>query len=231
MANDIVYVLKNDIKSDELIYSLRSVCENFKFRKIWFYGGCPDNVQPDNYVNFQQQGSDKWSKTRSMYVDIFNNDSITENFYLFNDDFYIMKPYEQDIPRTNGSLYMQVSRILKRNHGRQSNYTDRLYRTAQMLRSRHLDVISYETHTPFLINRNKGLTICTTFASHHIFRSTYGNFYNIGGILLPDIKIHEKDRIPDDNADVVSSTDRSFTQGDIGEYIRKQFPVPCRYEL
>ena len=38
MKSDIVYILKNGEISDEIIYSIRSVCKNFPYRKIWIYG-------------------------------------------------------------------------------------------------------------------------------------------------------------------------------------------------
>ncbi len=44
---DVVYILKNDIKSDELRYSLRSVCESFPCRNVVFIGGCPNDITPD----------------------------------------------------------------------------------------------------------------------------------------------------------------------------------------
>lgn len=231
MPNDIVYVLKNDISDYELKYSLRSVCKNFIFRNIWFYGGCPDTIQPDHYIDFYQLGDNKWLKTRSMYVDIFTNPEITEDFYLFNDDFYIMRPYAQDIPKTNGSLYKQIQRIEKRNYNRQSAYTKRLNVTMNMLRSKRLDIISYETHTPFLVNRRKGMDLCREFDERYIFRSTYGNIYDIGGILEKDNKLCRVDDIPPIDVDVLSSTDTTFKNGRLGEYIRAVFNEPCRYEL
>ena len=56
---DIVYILKNDIDSDELRYSLRSVCENFPCRRVIFIGGCPKDIVPDVYIPHEQIGHTK----------------------------------------------------------------------------------------------------------------------------------------------------------------------------
>ena len=57
---DIVYILKNDIASEELKYSIRSVCENFPYRRIIFVGGCPKDIVPDVYIPHVQKGKTKW---------------------------------------------------------------------------------------------------------------------------------------------------------------------------
>ena len=38
---DVVYIVKEDPRNEELRYSIRSVCENFPVRNIWIFGYCP----------------------------------------------------------------------------------------------------------------------------------------------------------------------------------------------
>ena len=226
---DIVYVLKNDVEPDELRYSLRSVEKNFRYNKIWFYGGCPGGIVPDYYVNFRQDGGTKYEKTRSTFKSIFENDEITEKFYLFNDDFFIMRPYNQLTPRTNGSIVRQAQRVELANNGR-TRYSKRLRRAASFLEDNSLDTISYECHVPILIDRKKALKILEFEDPNAIFRSTYGNCYEIGGILKPDSKIADLTTVPDELYDVVSTSDESFKKGAVGDYIRNKFQEPCSYE-
>ena len=60
--HDIVYILRNDIDSDEIRYSLRSVEKYFPHGKVWFYGGKPAGIEPDEYVKVIQQGASKYAK-------------------------------------------------------------------------------------------------------------------------------------------------------------------------
>ena len=66
--HDIVYILKNNYTSDELTYSIRSVCKNFPYRKIWFYGGAPEGIMPDVFVEYQQSGNNKWENVGLCYI-------------------------------------------------------------------------------------------------------------------------------------------------------------------
>ena len=38
---DVVYILKNDVKPDEIRYSLRSIEQNLEHGNVWFFGGIP----------------------------------------------------------------------------------------------------------------------------------------------------------------------------------------------
>lgn len=44
---DIVYILKNDVKPDEIRYSLRSIEQNLEHGNVWFFGGIPEGIRPD----------------------------------------------------------------------------------------------------------------------------------------------------------------------------------------
>ena len=228
MKRDVVYILKNDVKPDELRYSLRSICENFKFRDVWFFGGKPEGIEPDHYVFFSQYGKNKWEKATSAYEVIFTCTDMTPEFYLFNDDFFVLKPYKQKLPLVRGTLQNRIDSINKRNT---SSYAAMLYETKKMLENRLFDTLDYATHTPFLVNRQKGLETLELFGHGKSFRCLYGNHHKIGGLIRPDVKIQNLSNLPSSDAMLVSTSDMSFRKGRIGEYLRKNFPLPCRYEL
>lgn len=230
VKNDIVYILKDDINSEELRYSLRSVCENFTYNQIWFYCGCPKDIKPDRYIPFKQKGYNKLDKVHSTIEDICKNDEITPNFYLFNDDFFIMQPYEQDIPLSNGSLEYLAYSIEKRN-GVESFYTQYLKYTSKVLKERGYDNLSYACHVPLLINRQQGLQTLETFPSISLFRSTYGNHHKLQGKLIDDVKIVDYNTIPDEDCILLSTYEDSFEKGQVGKFIRERFPEPCQYEV
>lgn len=56
---DIVYFVKESKTNEELRYSLRTL-KNFPHRKVWFYGGCPEGLKPDQYVYVEQDQPTKW---------------------------------------------------------------------------------------------------------------------------------------------------------------------------
>lgn len=227
--NDIVYVLKNDIKPNELRYSLRSVCENFPYRKIWFYGGCPDGIRPDGHVELIQSGESKHQRVRSMLRAIMDNGDITENFWLFNDDFFVWQPIKDELPPICiGTLFGRATRI-EAKHGQVSPYTKLLRETALRLKEKGFDRLDYEGHLPMLINREHGMEILNKFHDG-AFRSTYGNYYNIRGMLMDDVKIVDPEEYPTEDMIFVSTSDQSFKAGAVGKCIRSKFQEPCKYE-
>lgn len=229
--HDIIYILKNDVDPDELRYSLRSVCKNFPYRKIWFYGGCPEGIYPDEYVEDIQSGENLWERSWNTLRKACNNSEITEDFWLFNDDFFIMHKVSGDMqPITNGSIYRQI-RMIEKKYGQISSYTRRLRAAARRLSDDNLDRINYEVHVPILLNKYKVLHVMERYPDiYAAFRSMYGNYYCIGGTIQPDNKISDLDMSPTDDMPFLSTTDESFREGVIGAYIREKFKKKCKYE-
>ena len=227
MEKDIVYILKNDVNSEELRYSLRSICKNFRFNNVWFFGGKPEGIEPDHYVFFSQSGKNKWEKATSVYECIFTTKEITNEFYLFNDDFFVLNSYKQNNHYVIGTLKNRIDRILAR---KKSAYANMLIETKEMLEAYGYDTLDYGSHTPFLINKQKGFDTIKTFGIGKSFRSLYGNYNRIGGIIKPDVKIANLYDIPSNTQTLVSTNDKSFYHGRVGDFIRNYFPNPCKYE-
>lgn len=235
MKHDIVYLVKDAPANEELRYSLRSVCENFPFRKIWFYGGRPSYLKPDEWVHVVQNQRTKWMRTTNMIRKACENPDVTEDFWLFNDDFFVMDkmawhncwPYESD-------LYKHIVEIENRHGQKATAYTKELRWLVRELEQHGLDTKNYALHMPILINKEKALQTLDAFPNCPMFRSLYGNMHKLadqGGIEIRDVKIAGLDRKPDEEAVYISTTDDSFASGKAGEYIRRRFPEPCKYEL
>lgn len=228
--HDIVYVLKNDIRPDELRYSLRSVEQNMTYKSVWFYGGCPAELKPDHYVRLTQHGSTKWEKVAETLAVAFRNDDLTEDVWLFNDDFFILKKLTTTEPLVQGSLAYRCQKI-KAQAGGPSPYSEQLMRTLAVLKADGKDRLDYALHVPMLINRKKGLEVLQKFPGVPMFRSLYGNYWSIGGTLMDDVKIQNNDDVPGKDWRFVSTSDGSFRHGRVGDYIRGQFKEPSRYEI
>lgn len=227
---DIVYILKEDVKPDELRYSLRSVCANFPYNKIWFYCGKPDGITPDEYVPFYQKGVMAWEKTTNTVEAICKNNRITEDFWLFNDDFYIMKPVEDMPIYYDRTLYRRIQQIEKKRGGATSLYSMQLRLTRDALQDLGFKTFNYAVHMPMLINRKKALEVIKQYPTLRMFRSVYGNVCDVGGVQHKDCKIANKVTKPSEDCDFLSTGDGDMSESEVGRFIMERFPDKCKYE-
>ena len=227
--HDIIYILRNDIEPQELRYSLRSL-KNFPHGKVWFFGGEPAYLKPDRQVYIAQRGATPWERSTFTIQAICNSDKTPEEFWLFNDDFFIMKPLKDLGPRYNGDLWKHAAHIEQRHGGRISAYTAQLRRTAEALESAGFQTRTYAMHIPMLINKENALETLARFPHVPMFRSLYGNMHDIGGENMPDVKIATITEKPAEDAELLSTADNSWIVGEVGRFIRERFPEPCEYE-
>ena len=230
---DIVYFLKNTQTNEELRYSLRSVEANWQYNKVWFYGGCPIGLTPDHHVRVDQLEPSKWERVRNMLRQACLNDNLTEDFWLFNDDFFIMRPIpEQMRPQYNGTLEAQIERVEARHGNSSTDYTRRLKHLLKTLQTAGKGTLNYSVHKPMLINRKKMLEVMDKVPNEPMSRALYGNYWEVGGVSKTDMKV----MLPNYSIDKISSweflstSDESFKVGNVGKYIRQKFPNRSRFE-
>ena len=230
MKHDVVYILKNQYEEQELRYSLRSVCLNFPYRKIVFVGGCPKDIRPDICIEHAQVGTTKWERARSSLIKALSCEELTDDIWLFNDDFFIMDKVKAhaDVNYFNGTLEKRVIDI-RWKCGRNSGYMNELERLRHLLLSAKCDTLSFALHVPMLINRKKALELLSNKKFNTMmFRSLYGNYYKIPCEFMEDVKIHDLETIPD--TPYISTSDAAFKDGKVGEFLRRYFADPCKYE-
>lgn len=233
MLHDIVYFCKEGRTNEELTYSLRSVVTNFLHRKVWIYGGLPDNLECETHVRLSQLGNTKWERVTRMLRKAASNDSITESFYLFNDDFFVMKPTKFMVPYYDGDLYRRIVMIENRHNNRASAYSMALRKTANELEERGLDCLNYAVHMPMLVNRKKVLEVLDEFPNCPMFRALYGNYCKVGGERKSDVKVYSETTTPlDKNETFLSTDDKAWKRDTMGvaTYIKESFPLKSRYE-
>ena len=233
---DIVYFIKESQFNEELRYSLRSVEENFKYNRVWFYGGCPEGLMPDRLVKVKQTQPTKWEKVRAMLKQACENDEITEDFWLFNDDFFVLKPIDENMqPLYNGTLYEQIVHVEGRHGERATTYTKRLRHLVKTLEDAKKGCLNYAVHKPILINRKKMLEVLGKFPDEPMTRALYGNYWAIGGVSRHDMKImtidYPKMKTVETKWDFVSTADDSFKIGVVGEFLKKRFDKRSRFEV
>ena len=226
---DVVYVLANDIKSDEIRYSVRSVVKNFPYNRIVFYGGKPKDIEPDVYVEVKQVGYDRYDKVIYTLEKICADDNLTDNFWLFNDDFFIMQPVDDLSYAFAGTIEYRINN-LDFNHGPTGSYIRAQKGIKDYLVRHGYDTLNYALHMPMLINRKLASKTLEEHPNQKMFRSLYGNVNKVGGIQMDDVKIYNSGDEPDKNSPLLSTKDSSFRYGLVGEYIRDIFKEPCKYE-
>lgn len=225
---DIVYVISNGYDRPELRYSLRTVCKNFPHNKVWIYGDCPEDIKPDGFVHVDQFGSSRYEKVRNMLKLVCMNTDITQDFWLFNDDFFINKKPDSLEPLCLGSLAVHAQK-LERKYGGETKYSSQLKETARYLKTRGLDRLDYEAHTPMLFNREKLLETIDSFPYCPMIRSLYGNLHRIGGDLRDDVKYHAATDEIDPESVFISGSNAAW-DGSLGEYIKGKYKTRCKYE-
>lgn len=225
---DIIYILKPELKTDELRYSLRSLI-NLPHRKVWFVGTMPPGFQPDKAVPHQQSGGNKWERIRSSLLKAAADPELTEDFYLFNDDFFIMKPIKgKFVNFSDRTLTWRIEQLLQQST-RPTAYTQTLIKAREELKMHGYGETNFEVHVPFLMNKHQALKTIMVCSSPQM-RSIYGNVNSIPTIQRDDVKIYDLETVPTE-ADFISTNDETFTKGKVGEYIRSKFPEPSRYEV
>lgn len=222
---DIVYFVKDTDKNEELRYSLRSL-KNFPHKRVWFYGGCPKGLKPDVHVFVKQDQPTKWANIYKSFKQVCENEDVTKNFWLFNDDFFVMKPVKKGPNYFDGDLYKRVV-TLEDKHNGITAYSQQLRYTLQELESLGCDTVNYALHVPMLINREKGRELVNVIDGPMI-RCMYGNYFKVGGEQHSDFKIDSLTKLYKDG-DYLSTNDKSFS-GAVGKQIKEIFPDKCKYE-
>lgn len=231
---DIVYLVKDTPENDELKYSLRSICQNLPHHKVWLIGGCPTFIDKAkiNHVYIEQNSRlTKWNNTNKLLMSVCDNENISDDFVLFNDDFFATKPLENIPCYYDRTLADRINDFaLKYPYSR---YVFRLKQTLQTLQRHGInEPLNFELHTPMLFNKTKLKELYRHYGDSGSKRTIYGNlYYKDQAIQHPDVKCYNIYHCPASKDGLVSTTDASFRLGLVGKTIRNRFKQPCKYEM
>lgn len=143
------------------------------------------------------------------------NLDLTDNFYLFNDDFFVLDRVDKIPYYQRGTLGEQVN-----NRRGAGSYKNALVTTRNYLFD---GALSYELHIPFLFDKKQLYKLISDLQPFidrgkcPLIRSTYGNEYQVGGEYMVDVK-----NIKDFEGKTYISTTESSFKRDIGDYIRSK---------
>ena len=229
MKRDVVYILKRELDTDELKYSLRSVEKNFPINRVWFIGGQPKGFQNIVRLQHEQIGNCKWELIRSSMWKAINAEDLTEEFFLFNDDFFVMKPVDTDsfINFVDGTLSRRIDE-LHTEHG-MNPYCRTLFKLEQELRTMHEPTMNFDVHLPMLLNKEQVKATLYKCSSPQM-RSAIGNLNRLPFVIHPDVKVYDLESVPV-NETHLSTNDDTFSKGKVGKYIRETFATKSRFEV
>ena len=228
---DFVYICKDGI-NEELRYSIRSVVESFPDSNIWVVGGKPP-WYIGNYINVKQVLT-KYRNAIQNLNTICNSNEISEEFVLMNDDFYIIKNISSIKTYHGGLLLDKINLYQKLNSN--SNYTRKLSATYKKIKSLGIESpLDYELHVPMVMEKKKLKQILEN-NDQFLWRSIYGNVFNIGGEQMEDVKVYSRGplvlksyNLKKDEHIYLSSADNSFDMI-LNTILRKQFIQITKYE-
>lgn len=224
--NDIVYFVKECRENEELRYSLRSL-KNFPHNKVYFYGGCPKDLIPDHHIHVKQDQENKWQNVSKMLRMACKNHHISTDFWLFNDDFFIMEKVNNPCNYYYGDIYKRIV-TLEDKFGGFTTYSYELRQMAKELESIGCTTKNYALHVPILINKNKMIEVLN-MTDCPMFRTIYANYAEIGGKEMQDVKITSVNKMYN-GGEYISTEDKAFNNGLVGQQIRDKFPDRCKYE-
>jgi hypothetical protein len=209
---DFVYICK-DGDNEELRYSIRSVMASFPDAKVWVVGGKP-SWYSGNFI-FIQQRSAKYINAVNNLKAICSSEEISEKFVLMNDDFYIVEKINL-VETFHGGLLLDKINTYKK-ITQQSGYILKLEKTFDKLRDLGMtSPLDYELHVPMVMEKQKLKTVLK-HGSEFLWRSMYGNMFNVGGEEMVDVKVYidgplvaKSYEIKNKEHKYLSSTDTSF---------------------
>lgn len=229
MPNDLIYILKADIETEELKYSLRSVEQNFPINRVWFVGGQPEGLEPDIRLKHDQVGNSKWEMIRSSMWKAVSDERLSEDFFLFNDDFFVMEPVDTDSFRNfvDGTLERRIDEL--HSESGMNPYTRTLFKLEQELKTMHEPTMNFDVHLPMLLNKEQVRSTLYKCSSPQM-RSAIGNINRLPFVIHPDVKVYDLESVPV-NETYLSTNDDTFRKGNVGKYIRETFTTKSRFEV
>jgi hypothetical protein len=225
-----VYICRNG-ENEELRYSIRSLA-NMPPGDVWVVGGKPD-WYTGKYI-YVNQNDHKYRNAYLNLIAMCKSEEIPDSIVLMNDDFYVVKKIEE-IPVFTGGFLIEKQALYKR-LAPHSDYTRKLGKTISFLEQRGVDLaVDYELHVPMPMSKKKLLNVIA-YSPEVLWRSSYGNMYNVDGQVITDVKVYVYDKMLPKSYNwktslypYLSSDDDSFKI--IHEHVLKEmFPDPSPHE-
>ncbi|MDX2917297.1 hypothetical protein [Streptomyces sp. NE06-03C] len=230
-APDIVVPVREGAANEQLRYALRSWAAHLPHGRVWVVGHLPAWAVGVRHIRTRQTGT-KYQNTTLAVRTACEHPAVSESFYLANDDMFVMRPQPDGMPVLHrGPVRNVEAYYAARASGK---YLQGLRETRDLLvELGHPDPLSYELHVPMPVVKSgmlSALDVGRHLAVVHK-RTLYGTLAQLGGEEIADVKIlHRAPRGYGPESPFLSTMPDSFGAGHVGQFIRRAFPTPCRYE-
>jgi hypothetical protein len=227
---DFVYICRDE-ENEELRYSIRSVLFSFPEAKVWVIGGKP-KWYSGNYI-FVKQNDNKYTNAINNLKAVCNTSEISEKFILMNDDFFIIKKIETVEQFYNGLLSSKIEKFIKITGS--SMYIRKLITTNNRLNKLgFINPLDYELHIPMPMHKAGLLDVITKYPEC-LWRSMYGNLFNVGGKQMEDVKVYKNKRHAERSAEITKnsiylSTEDTGLNIMLDKILKDLLPNPSPYE-
>lgn len=225
---DAVYICREG-NNEELRYSLRTIHNLKEVENVYVIGGKP-NWYKGEYIPVNS--SNKYQHAITNLHVLTKTHTISEEFILMNDDFFVIKPVDKLLTYDEGLLLNKIIKYNKFNPN--SKYTNWLKNTHLFLKDRlKAEPLSFELHIPMKMTKT-GLAEALKY--NILWRSYYGNMFTYDSVETQDVKIYRPGALDPNKYDYknkdfpfISTEDRSFM------YVRDKmlltrFSKPSQYE-
>lgn len=227
---DIVCPVRPGEVNDELRWSLRSIEANYPHGRVWIVGHKPSWLTWVHHI----PGNTQTFRHANVFHNILTacrHPDIPDEFVVFNDDFFVTTPVTETPTQYRCTLREHL-RIPKLRQNPGGWWATSLRTTLKCLLERGVEEpLSYELHTPFLVNKHLMARTLAEFVdmapdNPPQWRTLYGNLNNIGGVQAADCKMSR----PGPIHTPFHSTDDSSWRMYFGARLKTMFPHPSRYE-
>lgn len=227
---DIVVPVREGAANEQLRYALRSWAAHLPHAQVWIVGHLPPWADAVRHIPTQQTGT-KFQNTTTGVRAACEHPDVGTNFLLANDDIFVMRPMDRVPVFHRGHVRAVEAYYEARASG---EYLRGMRDTRALLAEMgHRDPVSYEMHIPLPVRKHAmlaALELGRDLDAVHK-RTLYGNYAEIGGRELRDVKIlHRAPRGYGPATVFLSTMPDAFTNGHVGQFIRRAFPGPSRYE-
>lgn len=228
---DVVYVVKEEGDNDELRWSLRSL-RNLPHGTVWIVGHKPKWCVNVEHLPTRPADTAWQDSTAKMWTAVQHPD--VDDFYYFNDDFFVLQPTDTVPPMHKGPVSERYSRRYK---VKGWNGADGMHGTWRLLEQwGYQEPDDYEVHVPLpVVKATMREVLARAFAEYPEInglrkRTLYANVAGLGGERIVDVTVNKFHRDDPGSGAYVSTSELSFSEWEVGRQIRALFPDPSPYE-
>jgi len=227
---DIVYPVRSGDENEELRYSLRSL-SNVPHATVHISGFIPSWLNGHvNRIPVPQQAN-KYRSAEANLLAAIESDDVSDPFWLFNDDFFMLRKMRAIPMLHRGLLQELISDYLARHSG---HYVQGMIHAQETLQNLGVEnpLYSYEMHSPILVHKDamrETLSLRGKQDCYHL-RTVYGNLQKLKGKESEDVKVYRNTADDYEQWKMLSTSDILFRYSKAGRFVRNLFPDRSVFE-